>query len=111
MDGNSNENNINQSEDLDKGSRNVNQLNRMTVRNLFQEITLDVMKELRTKDALNKKLQGTVRLLLVNAHGCFPTNYRKINQLKEVVNQHEIDVLLLNKVNTKWLNKKNNEID
>ena len=80
MNGNSNENNVNQLEDLDRESRNINQLNRTTVRNLNLEDYFKCDEEIKNKGHVNKtKLQEIVRLISLNARGCSLTNDRRMN--------------------------------
>ena len=47
------------------------------------------------------KMQGIVRLASVNTNGCCPNNERKIHQLKKAIKTYDVDILMLNEVNTK----------
>jgi len=42
-----------------------------------------------------------MRLLALNPHGCRPNDRVKINQLKKVIQNYNIDIVMLNEANTK----------
>jgi len=48
------------------------------------------------------KMQGIVRLASVNTNRYCPNNERKIHQLKKAITTYDVDILMLNEVNTKW---------
>ena len=48
------------------------------------------------------KEPSKVRLLSINPHGCVPNNEVKMGMLKEALKRLQIDILLMNEVNTKW---------
>jgi len=103
MSSNTNESSVNQPEDSNRVIRNRNQMNHTSLRNPTLGDYFRNNEDIRNKGYVdNVKLQGIVRVVSVNTRGCSPTNERKMNQLKEAVEQYDIDVLLLNEVNTKW---------
>ena len=48
------------------------------------------------------KLSSNIRILSLNPHGCKPSDTMKMNDLKTSITKYNIDVLLMNEVNTKW---------
>ena len=103
MSNNTNESSVNQPEDLNEVSRNNYQRNQILLRNPTMEDYFRNDEEIRHRGYVDAiKLQGTIRLVAINARGCSPTSDRKINHLRDAVEKYDIDVLLLNEVNTKW---------
>ena len=43
-----------------------------------------------------------VRVLSINPHGCVPNNRSKMEMLKEAIRKLQVDIILMNEVNTKW---------
>ena len=50
----------------------------------------------------SNKSNRNIRLLSINPHGCNPFNPIKMHMLKQAIQQFQLDVILMNEVNTKW---------
>ena len=48
------------------------------------------------------KTSGIIQILSINSKGCNPNNEEKIEMLIESIKRLQLDVVLLNEVNTKW---------
>ena len=48
------------------------------------------------------KENKNVRVMSINPHGCIPNNRSKMEMLKEAIRRLQIDIMLMNEVNTKW---------
>ena len=57
---------------------------------------------MRNRGAINLiKEPKNMRLLSINLHGCVPNNEAKMGMLKEAIRRFQIDIILMNEVNTK----------
>ena len=101
---NNNSTNDNQPEN----SRERNQLRRML--QLESATMCDCMQQANNNQETTKypghidqiKSSNNVRILSMNAKGCNPNNVEKIATLEESIREKQIDIALLNEVNTKW---------
>ena len=60
-------------------------------------------KEERNNGAISLiKENKNVRVMSINPHGCMPNNRSKMEMLKEAIRRLQIDIILMNGVNTKW---------
>ena len=60
-------------------------------------------EEIRNRGAISPiKESKNVRLLSINPHGCVPNNESKMEMLKAAIHRLQIDIILMNEVNTKW---------
>ena len=50
----------------------------------------------------NMKLNGNIRILSLNPHGCKPKDTSKMTDLKNAIQKYDIDVIMMNETNTKW---------
>ena len=48
------------------------------------------------------KLNGNIRILSLNPHRCKPKDVSKMNDLKNAIKQYDIDIIMMNEMNTKW---------
>ena len=48
------------------------------------------------------KMSGNIRMLAMNVKGINPWNQHRVSLLKEAINEHDTDVVLLNETQLKW---------
>ena len=79
--------------------QNIPRLNEIqTIRNYFNEETV-ISNNNGYIDST--KAHRNVRLLSINPHGCRPFNYSKMHMLKQSIRRMNIDIILMNEINTK----------
>ena len=57
------------------------------------------------------KSTRNIRLLSLNPHGCNPFNSSKMVMLQQAIGKLQLDVILLNEVNTKWTTRNISKIE
>ena len=101
MSSNANEISANQPE-YSNEVRNSNQRNQIRLRNPTIGDYFRNKEEISYRGYADEmKLQGSIRFVTLNTRGCSPMNSRKINHLRDSIEKFDIDVSLLNEVNTK----------